>query len=129
MSSIIFSNARISYQNSWCIALIDKVIVDYYYSMIPKWYNKKRQKYDPHITVCRLFEFEGINKEKWLYRNNEIICFYYSPIIQFVSPYFYMNCWSYAISDIRIKLGLPKYRLNYNSYHFSIGNIKISNKE
>lgn len=110
--------------NNKVIGLVDPNIVEYYYSLIPKYYYPKRQKYDPHISIVR--------KEKFDYKRlADSALVYYSPIIHMCQTYFWLNVLSIDLEQIRLDLNLP---LNsYNNivpegfkhlFHITIGNRK-----
>lgn len=114
------SYGYITYRDTSCILLIQQEIVDYYYSLIPKYFDTNRQKYPAHITIIRKFEKPTIR----LVTSN-IIRFEYDGKIHYKHPYFFMNCWSDDIGDLREDCGLPRYRFaDTANYHFTIGNIK-----
>ena len=108
----------IKYRDTSCIALIDQGIVDYYRAVIPKYKRAKPQKYPAHVTVFRKWE-------KFIpgYRNEEIISIQYISYIYESDIYYYLNCWSDDIADIRENSGLQRYRVN-NCYHITIANKK-----
>ena len=119
--------AQFAYYQSWLVAYVDKSLVNYYYSLIPKYKYAQRQMYPPHITVVRL-GIEVTNKIKWAQSqakyNGATITFTYDGLIHFKSPYYFIKVWSNDIGRIRMELGLPQYRDSFNCYHISIGNIK-----
>lgn len=103
---------------------IDKEIVAYYFSLIPKYLYAKPQKYPPHITVVRLGKEKVLNLEQWRKYEGQRIEFEYSPLIQQEKTYFYLDAWSSQIGEIRKGLGLSEYREGFSYYHITIGNIK-----
>ena len=104
--------------------LCDKEIGNYYYSLIPKYKNARRQAYDSHITIVRDFESALCCHDLWDNHRWEIIPFEYEPIIYESPPYFFLKCWSEDIGKIREELKLPKYREGFDCYHMTVGNIK-----
>ena len=118
------TTAIIKCQQPKIIAEFSKDFGNYYFSLIPKYYYANRQKYNTHVTIVRGFEKPKIWKD-FLDINGTTIDIFYSPIILYIEPYFFMNCWSKQIINIRRELGLSKYRFNkQQSYHISIGNTK-----
>lgn len=106
------------------ILLIDREIVNYYYSLIPKYYYPNRQFYPPHITVVRCRIEKPANLDFWGKYQGEELQFSYNSVIEYVEPYFYINCWSPKLCKIRQELGLLPFRQGFNSFHFSIANLK-----
>ena len=113
--------ARVVYYDNYCVAYLDREFSRFYFSLCPKYLRAKTQRYTTHITIVRL-GIETANNN-WLYRDQEIISIWYSPIIYSDNTYLFLDAWSDDISEIRIKLGLPQYRFN-NCYHITIGNVK-----
>jgi hypothetical protein len=110
---------------------IDRGIVDFYISLIPKYYNVKPQKYMPHITVIRTGKETPVNMQFWGNYEGQNIKFYYDNNIQTDGTYFWLNVQSDDIAKIRKELGLPHYRDDRNfggnlhkEYHITIANIK-----
>jgi hypothetical protein len=85
---------------------IDQGLIDYYFSLIPKYVYPRRQKYKAHISVVRkeIIEPEYINTFNKL--NNNQIDFYYSPIIHFGEVYCWLNVFSTDLESLRKSLGL-----------------------
>lgn len=109
---------KIIYRDSSCVCLIDQELVDYYYSLIPKYKTKNRQKYPAHITIIGKWE-----KYHTRLYSGEKISFTYSPFVHESETYYYLNCWSEEIKKIRKVNELCSYRLN-NCYHITLGNKK-----
>ena len=104
------------------IILVDQGIADFYYSLIPKSFRANRQFYPAHVSAVR---YEDPPKmEFWGKHENEMIEFFYSPIIFNDSTYFWIDIQSPMIETIRMELGLGAYRQGRNEYHMTIGNIK-----
>ena len=118
------SKATIKYFNDYCVAIIDNSIVSYYCSLIPKYIQFQKQATQPHITVVRKDKETGWNKDLWKFKDNTTIQFQYNGPINYNSPYFFLDCWSDDIGDIRTKLGLQTFRQPFKSYHITLGNTK-----
>lgn len=102
------------------VANVDNEIGRYYRSLVPRYYYIQPPKYHLHATVVRSGEVELITKTF-----SGTIDIYYSPVIYYKEPYFWLNCWSEEIAKIREELGLRKFRFpDQTSYHITIGNIK-----
>lgn len=107
-----------------CSVIIDQGISDFYRWLIPKYKNVKTQRHRAHITLVRSFEkpnyhFENFKK----YSKYKTIKFFYSPYIYNDDKYYYLNCISPEIENIRTILGLPVFRFE-NCYHITLGNTK-----
>ncbi len=122
---MILVNAVVKYYNSYCVAYLPKDFSSYYLGLVPKAWYANVQRYDPHVTICRKL-IESPSYNNWRYRDNEVISISYSPILQTDGTYYFFDCYSDDILDIRNKLNLPSYRVGYNSYHVTIGNSKNS---
>lgn len=106
------------------ILLINQQIVDYYYTLIPKYKYVKPQMYPAHITIVRLNKESPTNMLAWGKYQSEKIKFQYDNEIKSDGKYYYLDTYSDMIGEIREELGLPKYRDNKDSYHITIGNTK-----
>ena len=115
------------YERKVCVLEIDQQLVNYYYSLIPPYYNKKRQKYSAHITIIRKWEFDYLEndaEEKGQNIQNRPLFFLYNGLIKYTHPYFYLQCWSWQIERIRKSFGLKEFRDGFDCYHITLGNIK-----
>lgn len=117
------------------IAEIDQAISDYYRSLIPKYYYAAGQRYKSHITIVRTKKETPTNLQFWGKHEGRVITFQYDSYIHFEGKYFWLNCYSDEIGEIREELGLPKFRddrafggLLRNEYHITIANIKKENQ-
>jgi hypothetical protein len=84
---------------------IDKGIGLFYKSLIPRWFQVNGQKYDPHITVVR-YEVPP-NLEAWGKYEGERVEFLYDPYIFKGTQYWWLDCFSKRLEEIREELGLP----------------------
>lgn len=112
------------------IAQIDQGISDFYFSLIPKYYNAKPQAYRAHITIVRLRK-ETPTLDAWGLHEGRLIRYQYDPVINMGDKYFWLNVFSEEIGDIRVALGLLRYRddsawggKKHASYHITLGNRK-----
>lgn len=85
------------------IAEIDEEIINYYKSFIPKYYEIRPQKYNAHISVIRK---EKLNMDNWGKREGQEIKFYYTNIIYCNKFYYWLNCFSKELENIREEMGL-----------------------
>lgn len=122
MSLLVKTNGIVQYRGLSCILELSKDFGDYYYSLIPKYKNAQKQKYLPHVTIVR--EFESRNSFfDYKLNENQKFCIDYSPQIWYAHPYFFLECWSPQIEQLRVDYGLRPYRFN-DCYHITIGNTK-----
>lgn len=105
--------------------LIDSELIRYYLKAIPAYYYARSQMYPGHITVVRL-RIEQPLMDNWGLDEGSKFNFVYDNEIKFDGRYFYLDSWSDMIGDLREKLGLSRYRVGFNSYHITIGNVKKS---
>lgn len=112
-----------SYDSGKLILEIDKNIVDYYYSLIPPWLPKQRQKFFAKITVVRT-NVEKPNLKYWYKYQGEIVDFNYSGIIHEDNNYYFLQAYSTRLNNIRMELGLPAYRKPWKHFHITIANRK-----
>ncbi len=114
------------YVGSRIICLVDKELVRYYQSLIPKWIRWQPQKHAAHITVVRELK-EKIRQEYlglWGKYEGKSAKFEYNTTIHSDETYFWLNCHSVEFENIRVELGLEKFRMN-GSFHISLCNRKL----
>jgi hypothetical protein len=95
---------------------IDQDIVDYYYSLVPKYVYLKRSLYPAHISVVR--------KEiplKWLIREGHEVTFTYYPVVYNDGKYWWLDVKSEGLNILREELGLCQ----RDTFHITVGNTKI----
>lgn len=106
---------------------IDQGIVDFYRYLIPKSQLVQPQAYSAHISVIRR---ENIPKmEFWGKYEGETASFKYETVIYKDGTYFWLEAYSEKLNEIRLELGLPKYRGNNNCFHITLGNRKLANEK
>jgi hypothetical protein len=105
------------------ILQIDKGLVDYYFSLIPKYYPKQRQKFFAKITVVRT-NVERPDPKHWRKYEGERVTFTYDPYIYLDNDYWLLKAYSHRLCEIRRQLGLPSYRYPYQFFHITIANQK-----
>lgn len=86
---------------------IDLGINAYYRALIPKSLPNLKPRYAAHITVVREYKEKVINREFWGKYQDEEVEFYYSPEIRCEGNYFWLDCFSTRLEEIRSELGLP----------------------
>ena len=120
-NTLIKSRGTLRFGNTNVVVDIDDQIVQYYYSLIPKYYYAQRQMYRGHITVIRT-GFETWPKS--IDYTGRTIFFYYENVVRFTEPYFYLNVYSDDIGNLRRSLGLTYNRWTFTCFHITVGNIK-----
>jgi len=103
------------------ILSVDKGLSSYYFSLIPKYYCCKWQLYPPHISFVR--NETPKNMKFWKKYSREIVEFEYSPTIHRDETYFWINAYCERLCDIRLELGLPKFKYGTH-FHITLGNVK-----
>jgi 2'-5' RNA ligase len=110
------------------IVQVDPDISNLYRSLIPKYFNVKRQMFAPHISVVR--NIIPTNMNAWNKYNNKTVLFEYDSVIYNNDTYFWLNVKSKDLEKIRTELGMTPYgdvSLSPDSrhiFHITIGNIK-----
>jgi hypothetical protein len=86
---------------------IDREIVRYYRSLIPKHFSTNLPRYVPHITVVRPEKEVPINLEFWGKYEGLEVPFLYDNQIQCGKVYYWLNAFCKKLEEIRLELGLP----------------------
>lgn len=84
---------------------IDRGITLFYKSLIPKWFQVNGQRYEPHISVVR--NEVPTKLEAWGKYEGEKVEFLYSNYIHQGQDYWWLDCFSKRLEEIREELGLP----------------------
>lgn len=87
------------------IVSVPQQLSNYYFSLIPSYKNVNRQFYPAHISVVR--KETPTNLEAWGKHHNQRIKFLYENWIYSGTVYYWLNCFSQELEDIRLELGLP----------------------
>ena len=112
---------------------VDRGIVDFYRSLIPKWMPVFKSRYSAHVTVVREDKEEPVHKEYWGKHQGEKITLFYSSEIHQGEVYYWLNVFCVRLEDIRLELGLSA-RSEYTippegfrkCFHMTIANKKIN---
>ena len=104
-------------------------LTKFYYSLLPKAWRVQRQYHPPHLTVCRTgVEIPAVGVENF---DGLTASFLYSNVVDWDERYFWLNCWSQELEEVRSILGLTiASRLtmpppgHMKTFHITIGNIK-----
>ena len=113
------------------ILLIDQVISDYYRSLLPKYFYVQPQQWPAHITVVRRGLEVVSDLQFWGKHEGEKVEFFYDPVVREGTVYFWLNCFSKRLEEIRLELGLSvksEYTIPpepfIKVFHCTIGNKK-----
>jgi hypothetical protein len=128
-SSGIISHEWIEGYGDRMVVNTDPELSRYYFSLLPKYLNIKPQGWNPHISLirnetptypARIFEYVGRK-----------VSFLYDPIVLNDEKYYWINCFSKELEDIRKDVGLPYISKFWQpplfylrSFHITIGNLK-----
>lgn len=108
--------------------VVDPGIAEFYRSLVPKHLKCQRGRFAPHVTVVR--NEVPPNMEKWgAYEGKEVVI-EYDPFLEYDGVYWWLNCHSSFLEQIREELELPvwdKWNMSpdgQNCFHMTIGNSK-----
>ena len=126
------STGAIRYTTNWLILDTDHEICRYYRRLVPKHMDIRHQRYPGHITVMRPeYETPPHKKELWGKHQDRSVIFFYSPVIQWSDNYYWLNCFSVELEEIRLELGLSVNGSHTEppegfrkTFHMTIGNCK-----
>jgi hypothetical protein len=129
------SKGTLKYENTTsgyrAVVEIDQGIADYYRSLIPKYMTANKQSWPSHITVVRTGVEYPLHMNHWRAYHNEVVDFIYSSVIHMDGHYYWLNCFSRRIDEIRSELGLTiKSRVTIppdgysKCYHITLANRK-----
>jgi hypothetical protein len=111
------------YKN-WMVAYLDNQIIEYWRSLIPQYYGVNPPRTPAHISIVRPFE----NPDRWCwnkFNNWPVDVIYYAGVRTDRNQlYWWLDCDSDDIVDIRRQLGLPDYLGLFECQHITIGNTK-----
>lgn len=130
-SNVIYKSIGIlKYSNApYKLALdCDQELSNFYRSLIPFWFNIKRPMWGAHISIVR--NIIPINLQFWNKYQDTEIEFEYEPIIYNDETYYWLNCYSPKLEEIRVELGMKPYGDvtvspgGLHKFHMTIGNLK-----
>jgi hypothetical protein len=108
---------------------VEQDLADYYRRLIPKAKGVIRQRYGAHVSVVR--KETPVNLDAWGKYEGESIDFVYDSEVKSGKVYYWLNCFSTRLEEIRIELGLPvssEYTRPPDSwvkcFHMTLGNTK-----
>lgn len=111
--------------------IVPQDLSDYYRTLIPKYKKVVRQKYHAHITVVRIYGEHPTNLDFWEVHANKRFSFYYSNTIHESTNYYWLNCFSKDLENVRQELGLRNDFIPHPApdgfkkyFHITIGNKK-----
>lgn len=124
-------NGKIHYDDTEGFRIILEICQDlseYYRSLIPSYYRAVKPRYPAHVTVVRPEKEIPPKIRYWGDYEGEEVAVIYDPYILNGNGYYWLNCWSKRLEEIREELGLPntsKYSLRppgFNkTFHTTIG--------
>jgi hypothetical protein len=135
-NTLFKSSGKIVYEENYCVKLlIEQNILDYYFKLIPKYFNANKPRWPAHITIVRekdKLETEIPSKPEFLGKyEGEYIDFCYYGNMRHEGRYFWLECYSVRLEQIRLELGLlAKSQITIppkgfkKTFHSTIGNLK-----
>lgn len=102
-----YSHGIIQYDEKghWVKVLVDQDLVDYYYSLIPKYHRVILPRWMAHVSVVR--PEDGVTDlSNWGKHHGEIARFVYDPTILYEKGFWWFNLWSVEMENIRRELDL-----------------------
>jgi hypothetical protein len=115
-----------------CIVEVSQDLADFYKSLIPKVHKVNRQGWPAHISVVRNRNPPEFDISVWGKYENEIVEFEYDPVVYWDEKYWWINCYSRRLEEIRKELKvLDNYEYiklpsgYYKRWHITIGNSKV----
>jgi hypothetical protein len=109
------------------VVLVDPELHRFFRSLVPPHNVCRPQRYPPHITVVR---GEIPETDAWGKYQGTSVKFYYENFLHHDGVYWWFNCYSTFLTDVRLELGLPRsYHLTRppngaECFHSTIGNSK-----
>jgi len=110
------------------IVSVESDIGDFYRSLIPKYLDVRKPMHAPHISTVR--NETPNNLSVWGKYEGQDVEFQYDSFIYNDDVYYWINCFSSTLEEIRQELGLPTTSQFTRSpdgkhkFHITIGNIK-----
>lgn len=98
------SYGTLRYVGAKLIVEADQGVSDFYRALIPKWYVIQPQKYRAHISVVR--KEVPLHMEFWGRHEGQEIEFWYDSEIKHGGLYWWLDCYSARLEEIRLELGL-----------------------
>lgn len=96
---------RYDAKEHWVRVEVDQGLVDYYWALIPKYFNVVRPRWKAHVSVVR--PEDGVTDlSKWGRMEGQIARFVYDPTILYEKGFWWFNLWSVEMENIRRELGL-----------------------
>jgi hypothetical protein len=113
----------------WVTVSVDQQLLDYSYSLIPKYHRVVKPRWKAHVTVIRPEDFSEIpDLQHWSKHEGETVSFVYDPTVMYEKGFWWFNLWCLTMEDIRRELGLStKSRITippsgYNkAFHCTVG--------
>lgn len=128
-TDVFTSSGQLKYIHTKLIVEVDQDIINFYRKLIPKYYYVKPQMYKAHISVVRKEKVP--NSKFWEKYEGKLIDFYYLNKVYNSETYWWLNCFSKELEDIREELGLPINEIYIQpiegfkkTFHCTLGNTK-----
>jgi len=100
------STGRLAYSGKYKLILtVDQGIQDYYYYLLPKYLDAKKQYHPAHISVVRK-ETPSVLSAWGKYEGDKLE-FRYTSEIFFGNVYCWLNVFCVRLEEVRKELGLP----------------------
>ena len=107
------------------IVVVDSELARYYRQQVPVEVKLNRPKYSAHISVVR--NEIPVNLNAWAAYEGQAIEFEYEHQIYNDELYYWLNCYSPRLEEIRQELGLTSTRSpnGAHRFHCTLGNLKV----
>lgn len=127
---MFLSSGLLKYSNNplKLIVEVDPEIINFSRALIPKYIRLNKPMFAPHISVVR--NAIPSNMNYWGKYHNELISFKYESYAYNDELYYWLNCYSIELEDIRVELGLRPFGDvtwspdGRHKFHTTIGNLK-----
>jgi hypothetical protein len=127
---MIHSEGTLHYENNpyKMYLAADIELARFYRSLVPRTYVCQPQRYAAHLSVIR--EEMPLRLEAWGKYEGTTILFEYDPEIRYNGVYWWLDCYSPRLCEIREELGLPALSelarppSLKDCFHLTIGNSK-----
>jgi len=119
ITDMFYSTGTLRYYNDpiKLIVEVDPDISRFYYSLIPKYIHANKQMFAPHISVVR--KEIPPNMTAWNKYGGHELDFEYDNYIYNDETYYWLNCYSKRLEEIRIELGLSSVSENHSFARWS----------
>lgn len=95
----------------------------YYRALMPKAWTCYGPRATTHLTVVRTGVEIPKNAAAWRKYSGKKVLVRYENYVRIEPIYYVLRAWSETVEEIRLELGLPRYRM-HSWYHITIGHKK-----